>query len=117
MSQGLKPDRYFDACFEMYDGDKVVAQFIENAEFLPKLAQALPKYLGADVFERHGVEIITLASGEIVQQALLAGLAPIPDTTRQLAAKSAAKSAKRGHSAPPAGGLFDETARNQLSLF
>jgi hypothetical protein len=62
-------------------------------------------------------ETITLGSGEVVQQALVAGIAPLSDTTRQIAARIAAKATRKGHAAPPAGGLFDDTARNQLSLF
>jgi hypothetical protein len=38
-------------------------------------------------------------------------------TLAQLKAKIAAREAKQRHNAPPAGGLFDETARDQLTLF
>ena len=62
-------------------------------------------------------EAVTLPSGETVAQHLIPGVAPVSDTTRQIAASQRAKAARRGHAAPPMGGLFDTAAHGQQDLF
>jgi hypothetical protein len=62
-------------------------------------------------------DTMRLDSGEVVDQVLLVDIAPISQTTRDIAAKAHARAARRGHAAPPAGGLFDDCARAQLALF
>jgi hypothetical protein len=47
-------------------------------------------------------------------QTLIPGVAPVTDKARAEAA--AAKPLRGGDAAPPAGGLFDETARDQVDM-
>lgn len=61
-------------------------------------------------------ERVTLDDGE-ADQALIPGVAPIRPAARDIAALDAARRRRRCHGELPAGGLFDETARAQTSLF
>jgi hypothetical protein len=61
-------------------------------------------------------ESVTLADGA-ADQSLIPGVAAIPLTARQLAQERARREARRGAAGLPCGGLWDETAMNQGSLF
>ena len=60
-------------------------------------------------------ERLRLADGEH-DQTLVPGVAPVTTTARDLAALEVRRAARRVHGAPPKGGLFDETGRDQLWL-
>jgi hypothetical protein len=61
-------------------------------------------------------ESVRLVDGE-ADQALIPGVAPVSRAGQDLAAHIRKREARRGDAPPPAGGLFDETARNQQELF
>jgi hypothetical protein len=61
-------------------------------------------------------EPVTLADGA-ADQSLIPGVAPVPLTARQCEQERRRREARRGHAALPCGGLWDETAINQGSLF
>ncbi|WP_303832325.1 hypothetical protein [Asticcacaulis taihuensis] len=61
-------------------------------------------------------ETLILADGRH-DQGLVPGVAAVPAQARDIAALEARKAARRGNASLPAGGLFDDTARNQLDLF
>jgi hypothetical protein len=61
-------------------------------------------------------EPVTLADGA-ADQSLIPGVAPVALATRQIEAETKRREARRGHAAMPCGGLWDETAINQGSLF
>lgn len=61
-------------------------------------------------------ERILLADGP-AEQMLAPGVAPIPLSQRQLAAERQRRDTRRTHNALPCGGLWDETAQRQGSLF
>jgi hypothetical protein len=61
-------------------------------------------------------ETVTLADGA-ADQSLIQGVAPVPLTARQLAQERQRREARRGAAGLPCGGLWDETAINQGSLF
>ena len=61
-------------------------------------------------------ESVTLADGR-ADQSLIPGVAAVPLTARQLAQERARREARRGTAGLPCGGLWDETAMNQGSLF
>lgn len=61
-------------------------------------------------------ERILLADGP-AEQMLAPGVMPIPLTQRQLADERQRRDARRHNGALPCGGLFDETAKAQGSLF
>lgn len=61
-------------------------------------------------------EPIRLA-GEVVDQLLVAGVPPVPLVRRDLQAALTQRQAGRRHDELPAGGLFDDVARNQLEMF
>jgi hypothetical protein len=61
-------------------------------------------------------EPVTLADGT-ADQSLIPGVAAIPLTARQLAQERARREARRGAAGLPCGGLWDETAQAQGSLF
>lgn len=52
ITKGYNTTRYFDTCFEMYDGDIVAVALYRRAEKNPKLAAALPRYLDASLREQ-----------------------------------------------------------------
>jgi hypothetical protein len=70
-------------------------------------------------------ESVTLADGVadqslipgVADQSLIPGVAAVPLTARQLAQERARREARRGAAGLPCGGLWDETAMNQGSLF
>jgi hypothetical protein len=61
-------------------------------------------------------ETVTLADGA-ADQSLIPGVAAVPLTARELAQERARREARRGAAGLPCGGLWDETAINQGSLF
>ena len=61
-------------------------------------------------------EPVTLADGP-ASQSLVPGVAPVPLTARQIEAETKRREARRGSAGLPCGGLWDETAINQGSLF
>jgi hypothetical protein len=61
-------------------------------------------------------ESVTLADGA-ADQSLIPGVAAVPLTARQLAQERQRREARRGAAGLPCGGLWDETAMNQGSLF
>ena len=61
-------------------------------------------------------ETVTLADGR-ADQGLIPGVAAVPLTARQLAQERARREARRGAAGLPCGGLWDETAQRQGSLF
>lgn len=61
-------------------------------------------------------ETVTLADGDALQ-GILQGVPPIPVHVRAIAAERQRRDARRHHGALPCGGLFDETAKSQGSLF
>jgi hypothetical protein len=61
-------------------------------------------------------ETVTLADGA-ADQSLIPGVAPVPLTARQIAQERQRREARRGAAGLPCGGLWDETAINQGSLF
>ena len=65
---------------------------------------------------RPAVETVTLADGKAAQ-ALIPGVEPVSNLTRELRAEHAKRMAKRQHQPMQAGGLFDDVARAQQSLF
>jgi len=65
---------------------------------------------------RASSEPVTLADGA-ADQSLIPGVAPVPLTARQLAAERQRRDTRHGHAPLPCGGLWDETAQRQRSLF
>jgi hypothetical protein len=61
-------------------------------------------------------ESVTLADGA-ADQSLIPGVAAVPLSARELAQERARREARRGAAGLPCGGLWDETAMNQGSLF
>lgn len=61
-------------------------------------------------------ETVTLADGDALQ-GILQGVQPIPAQVRAIAAEQARRAQRHGHAPLPCGGLWDETAQNQGSLF
>jgi hypothetical protein len=61
-------------------------------------------------------ESVTLADGA-ADQSLIPSVAAVPLTARQLAQERARREARRGTAGLSCGGLWDETAMNQGSLF
>lgn len=61
-------------------------------------------------------EVVNLENGRAVQ-ALIPGVAPVSVHAREIAAQRARQDARRQHQGMPAGGLFDDVARSQPSLF
>lgn len=61
-------------------------------------------------------ETVQLHDGPELQN-LVPGVAPVPLTARQLAQERQRRETRRGHAPLPCGGLWDETAMNQGSLF
>ncbi len=66
--------------------------------------------------KRPASEPVTLADG-VADQSLIPGVAAAPLTARQLEQERNRRQSRRGHAALPCGGLWDETAMNQGSLF
>lgn len=62
------------------------------------------------------VEAVQLRDGPALQ-ILVPGVAPVAPVQAQIVQLCARRAQKRGTGALPAGGLFDDVARNQLSLF
>lgn len=52
LMQGRTHTRAFDTCFEMGDGDEVVAALMQRARHTPRLDQALRRWLTPDGFRR-----------------------------------------------------------------
>lgn len=48
IARGGETSRKFDTCFEMHDGDAVVAALVRRARSNPVLAKNLPRYISAD---------------------------------------------------------------------
>jgi len=61
-------------------------------------------------------EPVTLADGA-ADQSLIPGVAPVPLSARQLEAERNRREQRHGHAPLPCGGLWDETAQRQGSLF
>jgi len=61
-------------------------------------------------------ESVTLADGA-ADQSLIPGVAPVPLTARQIDQERQRRDTRHGHAPLPCGGLWDETAINQGSLF
>lgn len=61
-------------------------------------------------------EPVTLADGA-ADQSLIPGVAPVPLSARQLEAERNRREQRQGHAPLPCGGLWDETAQRQGSLF
>lgn len=61
-------------------------------------------------------ESVTLADGA-ADQSLIPGVAPVPLMARQIASETARRAQRHGHAPLPCGGLWDETAQRQGSLF
>lgn len=61
-------------------------------------------------------EPVRLADGPAVQL-LVDGVAPVDQARRDLADLARRRDLRRQHQPMAAGGLFDETARDQLDLF
>jgi len=61
-------------------------------------------------------EPVTLADGA-ADQYLIPGGAPVPLSARQLEAERNRREQRHGHAPLPCGGLWDETAQRQGSLF
>lgn len=61
-------------------------------------------------------EPVTLADGA-ADQSLIPGVAPVPLSARQLATERQRRDTRHGHAPLPCGGLWDETAQRQGSLF
>lgn len=61
-------------------------------------------------------EPFTLADGA-ADQSLIPGVAPVPLTARQLDQERQRRDTRHGHAPLPCGGLWDETAQRQGSLF
>lgn len=61
-------------------------------------------------------ETVTLADGDALQ-GLLQGVEPVALSARQIAQEKARRDQRRTHAPLPCGGLWDETAQRQASLF
>lgn len=61
-------------------------------------------------------EIIDLGDGP-ADQSLIPGVAPVASAVRQLEAERKRRDTRHGHAPLPCGGLWDETAQRQRSLF
>lgn len=90
---------------------------------LPADARALQAWIDgakvdglALVDERAPVERVQLADGAAVQH-LVPGVRPVDPTAHELALLAMKRQQRRGCAPLPAGGLFDEVARNQQDLF
>ena len=59
IAQGRTSTRRFDTCFEMNDGDAVVAALFRRTEKAPqsKLAKNLPQYIRADQAREHSARL------------------------------------------------------------
>ena len=66
--------------------------------------------------QRPASEPVTLADGA-ADQSLIPGVAPVPLSARQLEAERQRREQRHGHAPLPCGGLWDETAQRQGSLF
>lgn len=61
-------------------------------------------------------ETVTLADGDALQ-GILQGVPPIAQSVRAIAAERTRREQRHGHAPLPCGGLWDETAQRQGSLF
>jgi len=99
----------------------VIAHYFGTHSVAMEHASALMRtYPGAWIeglhLKRPASESVTLADGA-ADQSLIPGVAAVPLTARQLAQERARREARRGAAGLPCGGLWDETAINQGSLF
>lgn len=67
--QGRRTTRTFDTCFEMHDGDVVAAALYRRAENNPKLAEALPRYLNADLRAETVAKFAGIPTRELPEEA------------------------------------------------
>jgi hypothetical protein len=88
-------------------GDDVLATYSRAGRFARKYV--LRHELAAS-------EPVTLADGA-ADQSLIPGVAPVALTARQVEAERKRRDMRRGHADLPCGGLWDETAHRQGSLF
>lgn len=109
----LETARRFGADFGLSSAD-LAADWREKAARWRRQAGELVER--AQAIEASASELMRTEAGEVVDQVLVPGVQPVSLAARNCQVLAARRAARR-NGAAPAGGLFDDLARDQLDLF